>query len=174
MPTDSDRLNRLRLGPLEYALLLVPWGWVLVWTRLWNQYHDLTADDLNGESDEPRAAYGPAPFDWVDHAMLLIPYGWPLVALRHSEALLGDALGVRSATLGTRGSLVPGWVESSLAVGRSVLSALGVMPRPAPQKPRRRKAAPRPSRATGRVSRGRTTEAPSPHVASAAAPEGSE
>ncbi len=173
MPTDSDRLNRLRLGPIEYALLLVPWGWVLVWTRLWNQYHDLAADEPNGggaESEEPRAAYGPVPVDWIDHAMLLIPYGWPLVALRHSEALLGDALGVRSATLGARGALVPGWVESSLAVGRSVLSALGLIPHEAPPKPRRRKAAPRAGRATGRLQRGRA-ESVNANTTPSAAPD---
>jgi hypothetical protein len=162
MPTDNERSTRLRLGPIEYALLLVPWGWVLVWTRLWNQYHDLAADDARGDADdeEPRAAYGPAPVDWIDHALLFVPYGWPLVALRHSEALLGDALGVRSATIGAaRGPLLPGWAESSLALGRSVLSMLGLMPDEEPPKPRRRRAAPRAGRATGRGPRGRVEPA---------------
>jgi len=168
MPTDNDRLTRLRLGPIEYALLLVPWGWVLVWTRLWNEYHDLTGDDLHGdaESEGPGASYGPAPVDWLDHALLFIPYGWPLVALRHSEALLGDSLGVRSATLGARGALLPRWVEGSLALGRSVLSTLGLMPHYEPPKPRRRKTTPRVGRTTGRMQRGRA-EPPSPGVVSA-------
>jgi hypothetical protein len=166
MPTDSDRL-RLRLGPIEYALLLVPWGWLLVWTRLWNQYHELAGDDPagDGEGEEPRAAYGPVPVDWLDHALLFVPYGWPLAALRHSEALLGDTLGVRSATLGaTRGPLLPGWVEGSLALGRSALALLGLMPEPEPPKPRRRRTAPRAGRATGRVQRGRAE----PSIADAA------
>ena len=173
MPTDDDRLTRLRLGPIEYALLLVPWGWVLVWTRLWNQYHDLNADDLNGDADseEPRATYGPAPVDWLDHALLFVPYGWPLVALRHSEALLGDALGGRDATIGAaRGPVRPGWAESSLALGRSVLLTLGLMPREEPPKPRRRKAAPRTGRATGRVPRGRVVPS-NAGAAPSAAPE---
>jgi hypothetical protein len=173
MPTADDTLPRLRLGPIEYALLLVPWGWVLVWTRLWNQYHDLTGDDVHGEAEgeEPRAGYGRAPTDWLDHALLLVPYGWPLAALRHSDTLLGDALGIRGATRGPRGPLLPGWVESSLALGRGALAILGLMPQHEPARPRRRRASSRPGRATGRVARDRAEPATRTDGAPSVAPE---
>jgi hypothetical protein len=119
----------LRLGAVEQAMLLLPWGWVVVWLRLWDAYHaqvDSTADA--GDDARPRAGYRAANVDWLDQTLLLVPYGWPLVAVRHADFLGDDALGIRGALLGDTAAgsrfVMPAWLGGALAGGRDLLARM--------------------------------------------------
>jgi hypothetical protein len=119
----------LRLGAVEQAMLLLPWGWVVVWLRLWDAYHAQVDSTAEAAEDAPRhAGYRAANVDWLDQALLLVPYGWPLAAIRHADFLGGDALGIRGALLGEAAAgsrfVTSAWLVDTLASGRDLLARL--------------------------------------------------
>jgi hypothetical protein len=131
MPTADDDGTPLRLSAIDYALLALPWGWVVVWLRLWNAYHEQQRDEgaAGGGPVRPGARYGAASVDRLDQALLLLPYGWPIVALRHADFLLGDQLEIRASLLGATGAPLPAPIANALAAARGLLARAGLVAR---------------------------------------------
>ena len=121
---------QLSLGMLDYALLALPWGWLLVWVRLWDAYQALPDGAARGAGNaRPQARYDAAGIDWLDQTLLMIPYGWPLAALRHAESLLNDTLGIRATLLDrTDPPPVPSWLPGVLALAQGALTRVGMGP----------------------------------------------
>jgi hypothetical protein len=133
MPTVDDGAPTLRLSPTDYALLALPWGWIVVWLRLWNAYHERQRDGgaAGGGPAGPGARYRAASVGRLDQALLLLPYGWPIVALRHADFLLGDALEIRASLLGATGAPLPAPIATALSTVRGILARFGLAVTPA-------------------------------------------
>ncbi len=118
----------MRLSATDYVLLALPWGWVLVWLRLWNAYQARNRDEEAASAGPTRSRprYEAAAVDWLDQALLLVPYGWPVVALRHADFLLGDALGIRASLLGSTGAPLPAPIGTAFATARGLFARLGL------------------------------------------------